>query len=71
MSKKRMRELGALKEEALAKRLDDVRMELIKLRAQVGTGTVPKNPSQLRQARRTIARILTLKNQRRKTLTKE
>mgnify|MGYP001381676449 CR=1 FL=1 len=64
---KKIKELKALKSETLEKRLDDARMELLKLRSQVGTGTVPKNPSQIRQMKQTIARILTLENNRRKT----
>ena len=42
----------------------ELTIELIKLRAQVATGTTPKNAMQIRRSKRTIARILTLKRQR-------
>lgn len=48
----------ASKEELLAK-LSELRKELIKAYAQVATGTVPKSPGQIRNARRTIAKIKT------------
>lgn len=45
-------------------KITELNTELIKLRAQVATGTVPKNAMQIRRSKRTIARILTLKRQR-------
>lgn len=48
----------------LDSKLDELNKELIKLNAQVSTGTNPKNPSQIRNIRRTIARIFTLKNEK-------
>ena len=62
---KKMREFEALKEDAINKRLQESRKELMKLKAQVATGTVPKSPGELRRLKRDIARILTIKNQRR------
>jgi large subunit ribosomal protein L29 len=64
---KKMRELEPLKEDALTKQLVDMRKELMKLNAQVASGTVPKSPGAIRKIKRQIARILTLNNQRRKT----
>ncbi|MFH1181866.1 MAG: 50S ribosomal protein L29 [Candidatus Woesearchaeota archaeon] len=62
-----MRELEPLKEDALAKQLVEMRKELMKINAQVASGTVPKSPGTIRKIKRQIARILTLNNQRRKT----
>jgi large subunit ribosomal protein L29 len=44
------------------KQLRELEMELMKANAQVASGSTPKNPGQIKQIRKTIARILTLKN---------
>jgi large subunit ribosomal protein L29 len=62
---KKMRELEALKEDALLKQLVDMRKELMKINAQVASGTVPKSPGTIKKIKKQIARILTLNNQRR------
>ncbi len=38
--------------------------ELIKLRAQVASGTPPENPGRLRAIKRTLARINTIKKEK-------
>ncbi len=43
--------------------MSDLQKELIKTNAQAATGTAPKNPYQIRNAKRTIARILTMKRE--------
>jgi ribosomal protein L29 len=56
-----MKELDATKmskDELRAKELE-LRKELIKLNAQVSTGTAPKNPRQIRTTKKYIARLLT------------
>ncbi len=45
----------------LDKRLSDLKKELMKLQAQVATRTLPEKPGRIRQIKRTIAMILTLK----------
>jgi large subunit ribosomal protein L29 len=62
---KKMHELQALKEDALTKQLVDMRKELMKINAQVASGTVPKSPGSIKKIKKQIARILTLTNQRR------
>jgi len=57
-------ELRSLKEEDLDKRLAELKTELIKLYTQVSTGTTLKNPSDVRDTRKGIAKILTLKRER-------
>ena len=42
----------------------ELELELVKLRAQVSTGTAPKNAMQIRKNKRTMARIFTLQKQR-------
>jgi large subunit ribosomal protein L29 len=63
---RKMRELEALKEDVIDKRLQESKKELMKLKATVATGTVPKSPGEIRRLKRQIARMLTIKNQRRK-----
>jgi len=59
MSKK-MKEFKAMGETQLNERLSQLRMELIKFNTQVATGTAPKSPGLIRQAKRNVARIHTL-----------
>ena len=42
----------------------ELRKELIKVNAQVSTGTVPENPGNVKNIKKTIARILTIKTQK-------
>jgi large subunit ribosomal protein L29 len=54
------KELKNLNKEELHKKLDELKKELMKDNAQVATGTIPKNPGKIYNARKTIARINTL-----------
>ncbi len=59
MSKK-MKELRAMNEVQLSDRLSQLRMELVKFNTQVATGTAPKSPGLIKQAKKNIARIMTI-----------
>lgn len=59
-------ELKNLNKEESLKKMKELKMELMKLRAQVARGTPPENPGKIRAIRKTIARILTYKNQKKK-----
>ena len=61
----KFKEIKELDPAELDKKIDEVRMELMKLNAQVATGTSPKNPNQVRLLKKTIAKILTIKQMRR------
>ena len=63
---KSVKELGKLKEDALGNRLSELNKDLMKLRSQVASGTVPKNPGRIRVIRKTIARIHTINSMREK-----
>ncbi len=52
-------ELRKMQKEELTKKLEELRIELIKLRAQARMGTL-KNTSSIRNTRKDIARILTV-----------
>jgi ribosomal protein L29 len=55
------KELEAMNEKDLDKKLDDVKLELMKLNSQVATGTTPKSPGQIKQLKKTIAQIMMVK----------
>ena len=59
----RPRELRELSDDDLELRLHERRQELFNLRFQAATGAL-ESSAQLRHARREIARILTIKNER-------
>ena len=59
----RPRQLRDLTDEELDRRLDETRHELFNLRFQSATGAL-ENSARLRLAKREIARILTIKNER-------
>lgn len=56
------KELAGMGKIELEEKLGQLRMDLIKGNAQVATGTTPKNPGQIKQAKKTIARIKQLLN---------
>ena len=66
----RARELRDLTDEELENRLADTRQELFNLRFQGVTGAL-ENTARLKLAKREIARILTIRNERESTLTRE
>jgi large subunit ribosomal protein L29 len=62
----RMRDIKAMSSEDREKRVTELRTELVRLRTMVKAGGAPENPSQIREIRRTIARILTVENEERR-----
>ena len=62
---KSVSDIRALSDEALRSKVAEFRKELMKLNAQVAIGTVPKSPGTIRKVKRSIARVLTILNERR------
>lgn len=60
---KQTKELRSLSPAEMHARMADIHKELIKMNAQVATGTIPKNPHQIRNSRRTVSRILTIQRE--------
>lgn len=58
------REIRKLKDEELEKKLSELRLELAKEKAQVKMGGMVKNPGRIKEIKRSIARILTIKKER-------
>jgi len=54
------KELRGMGEAELKKKLQELELELIKLQGQAATGTNPENPAQIKNHKRTIARIKTI-----------
>lgn len=65
------RDLKALGTEELNKKLGELRLELIKANSQVASGSAPKNPGQIKQMRKTKARIHTFIHQRKEAAPKD
>ena len=59
------RQLKELNNDDLVKRLQEMKLELAKERAQIAIGGSPSNTGRVSQIRRTIAKMLTEKNKRR------
>lgn len=59
----KIKEIKSMGNEDLKNKLEELKKELMKNNAQIATGTTPKSPGQLKQIKKTIAKILTvLKN---------
>lgn len=56
----KIKDINAMNIEDLKNKIDELKMELIKMNAQVATGTTPKSPGQLKENKKTIAKILTV-----------
>ncbi len=57
------KEIKGKSKEELDKLMKDTKMELIKLYSQVSTGTAIKNPKQISQYKKVIAKIKTFERQ--------
>ncbi len=54
------KELRNLSDEEMGTRIKEFKKELLKLNVQVASGSNPGSPGKLKQAKKNIARILTL-----------
>jgi len=63
----RKREIRQMMPEERKKRLNELRTELVRLRTTVAAGGTIENPARIREIRRTIARILTIENEQKKS----
>ncbi|RLI26779.1 50S ribosomal protein L29 [Candidatus Bathyarchaeota archaeon] len=59
----RMREIRAMSPEERIRRIVELRMELMRLRATVKAGGAVENYARIREIKRTIARILTVQRE--------
>jgi len=56
----KFKDLKSMPKNELREKLAQLKLELAKERAQIATGTVPKNPGKVKFTRKNIARINTL-----------
>lgn len=56
----KIKEIRSMSKEDLEAKLEELRKELIKVNAQISTGTTPKSPGQVKQIKKNIAKILTI-----------
>ena len=60
----KFKELAKFENDEVQKKLIELETELMKLNAQVAVGTAPKSTKQIREIKRNIARVKTLKKQK-------
>tara|TARA_Y100000310_G_C20617742_1_gene781563 strand:- start:956 stop:1177 length:222 start_codon:yes stop_codon:yes gene_type:complete len=60
------KELRKLSNKELDNKLLEMRKNLLKVNAKIATGTTPENPSMVRNLKKTIARIHTIKTEKQK-----
>ncbi|MDP3918914.1 MAG: 50S ribosomal protein L29 [Nanoarchaeota archaeon] len=58
------KDLRKLGDKELDNRLFELRKDLMKVNAQVASGTVPDNPGNVRNLKKTIARVHTIKTEK-------
>lgn len=56
-------DIKKMPKDELNKKIVDLKTELMKLNAQIAIGTTPKNTKQIRDIKRTIAKVNTLNEQ--------
>jgi len=56
----RVKEIRDMSPEDRAKRLNDIRTELLRLRTMIGAGGTVENPGRVQALRKAIAKILTI-----------
>ena len=56
----KLKELKALSEKEMGEKKVELQKELLKLRGQIAVGTIPKSPGQVKNLRKTIAKIIHL-----------
>ena len=66
MRKLRIKDLRKLSDEDRQKRLKELKLELLKERGNIEMGGNIKNPGKIKVIRRDIARILTLKKEKKR-----
>ena len=58
------KELRSMNDLDLDNKISELKKELMKSNSQIATGTLPKSPGKLKEMKRTIAKILTIKHEK-------
>jgi len=59
----KFKDIKKMPKDELTKKLFDMKTELMKLNAQIAVGTTPKNTKEVRDIKRALAKVETLKQQ--------
>ena len=59
-----IKDIRKMKNEELNNKLSDLKRELMKVNAQIAQGASPEKPGRIKEIKRTVARILTIKRER-------
>ena len=60
----RTKELKVMNELDLENKVVELKKELMKINSQIAIGTIPKSPGKVKEIKRTIAKILTVKREK-------
>ena len=60
----KVKELKVMNKSDLESKMVELKKELMKINSQIAIGTIPKSPGKVREIKRTIAKILTLKHEK-------
>lgn len=63
----RFRAMKNMNDKEISKKEEDLRLELAKEQGKIHIGSVPENSGRIKEIKKTIAKILTLRQQNRKT----
>ena len=58
------KELRLMNESDLHGKVAELKKELMKMNSQIAAGTIPKNPSKVREMKKTIAKIYTINTEK-------
>jgi len=67
----RRKDIRAMSSDERRKKLDELRTELTRLKTMIKAGGSIDNPARVRELRKTIARILTIENEKKTPVEKE
>ena len=62
----KVKELRVMNELEIENKSAELKKELMKINSQIAIGTLPKSPGKIKEMKRTIAKILTIKNEKSK-----
>ncbi len=62
----KVKEIRLMSELDIANKSAELKKELMKINSQIAIGTLPKSPGKIKEIRRTIAKMLTIKNDKSK-----
>ncbi|MEK6943144.1 MAG: 50S ribosomal protein L29 [Nanoarchaeota archaeon] len=60
----KIKELRTLNDQAVEAKLLDLKKDLMKVNSQIAIGTIPKNPSRVKEIKKIIAQIHTIRKEK-------